>query len=334
MQDDLVPGRPIAVETRSVVQSRQTLKCLAREFLRLSGRFDRFVSLSEKVRHLAENVHQCAVQAGRLLVSAIDAGAFPGSARERNGDWWDRRIGRVPGGPFAIPGTFQWKLGDPLPHQAPAYLVAAAGAFDAQQFSAVWMFAVGSWLVRDFPDRFRDKARSYDWSQILTDKAGYPIGKNGKRLEPRWYKNGKLLPKSFEYAFQKDGANYSGRLNGRLVLREELYDEADWLAHLRIRAEVYSDACRVLAELIDPDEVASSHLTSIPIQYVTRSQFAAIVSRSPRTFERIKDLPPPAIAGGMGKPSEWIWSDIKPWLERKFGRNLPDQFPGDKFIRQ
>jgi hypothetical protein len=67
-------------------------------------------------------------------------------------------------------------------------------------------------------------------------------------------------------------------------------------------------------------------------QYVTLDEMAAIVNRSKRTLEKLKDrkkdpLPPPDIEGGGGKPHEWLWSTVRPWLEKEYGRTLPAEFP-------
>jgi hypothetical protein len=66
------------------------------------------------------------------------------------------------------------------------------------------------------------------------------------------------------------------------------------------------------------------------LQYVTLDQMAAVVSRSKKTFERLKQqaqLPLPDVEGGGGKPDEWVWSRVRPWLESKFGKKLPERFP-------
>jgi len=69
--------------------------------------------------------------------------------------------------------------------------------------------------------------------------------------------------------------------------------------------------------------------------YVTLSQAAAIVNRSKRTLEKHKTkMPPPCISDGGGKPDEWLWSGLRPWLEGYFGRKLPDRFPADKFRKE
>jgi hypothetical protein len=65
---------------------------------------------------------------------------------------------------------------------------------------------------------------------------------------------------------------------------------------------------------------------------VTRQQAAAIVNRSPRTLERYKkQMPKPRVPGGKGVPAEWAWSELRPWLEEKFKRKLPESFPALRF---
>jgi hypothetical protein len=76
-------------------------------------------------------------------------------------------------------------------------------------------------------------------------------------------------------------------------------------------AQVLSEDCRALN--------AEWHLNL--------DQIASLVSRSKRTLERYKrhklsPLPSPDVEGGGGRPDEWKWSTIRPWLEKEFGRNL------------
>lgn len=69
------------------------------------------------------------------------------------------------------------------------------------------------------------------------------------------------------------------------------------------------------------------------LQYVTADQIAAIVNRSKRTLEKHaarekNPLPDPDISGGGGKPNEWLWASVRPWLEAEYGRKLPLVYPG------
>jgi hypothetical protein len=67
-------------------------------------------------------------------------------------------------------------------------------------------------------------------------------------------------------------------------------------------------------------------------QYVTLDQAAALVNRSKKTLERRvnktgSDAPPPDVEGGGGRAHEWRWSLFRPWLEKTFGKPLPERFP-------
>jgi len=66
---------------------------------------------------------------------------------------------------------------------------------------------------------------------------------------------------------------------------------------------------------------------------VRLSQAAAMVGRRKRTLEgwqaRDTDFPLPVVEGGGGKPAEWEWTALRPYLERKSGRSLPEYHPAD-----
>jgi hypothetical protein len=68
-----------------------------------------------------------------------------------------------------------------------------------------------------------------------------------------------------------------------------------------------------------------------PIDHVTLQQVAPIVNRSKRTLERLQKadetFPIPDVEGGGGKSNEWSWAKLRPYLEEKYGRKLPDRFP-------
>jgi hypothetical protein len=80
------------------------------------------------------------------------------------------------------------------------------------------------------------------------------------------------------------------------------------------------------------DQKPQSPDIEVMVQYVTLDKMAAIVNRDKKTLERRKTrknnpLPAPAVEGGGGKPDEWIWSNVRPWLEKEFSRPLPEQYP-------
>jgi hypothetical protein len=65
--------------------------------------------------------------------------------------------------------------------------------------------------------------------------------------------------------------------------------------------------------------------------YVTLDQIALIVRKSKRTLENLKakGMPKPVNKAkrGSGKADEWVWSEIRPWLEKEFNRKLPEKYP-------
>jgi hypothetical protein len=66
--------------------------------------------------------------------------------------------------------------------------------------------------------------------------------------------------------------------------------------------------------------------------YVTLDQMAAMVNRGKRTLVRLKNrktnpLPRPDVEGGGGKPDEWLWATIRPWLQTEYAKILPERFP-------
>ena len=72
-------------------------------------------------------------------------------------------------------------------------------------------------------------------------------------------------------------------------------------------------------------------------QFVTLQQMAAIVGKSKRTLQRLYesgDLPAADIPGGKGMANEWRWSVVRPILEEKYNRKLPQVFPADRIIRE
>lgn len=58
---------------------------------------------------------------------------------------------------------------------------------------------------------------------------------------------------------------------------------------------------------------------------VTLNQVAAWVNRTPHALRhyRKQGMPKPFIHGTKGKPNEYLWSEMRSWLEKVFGRRLP-----------
>ncbi len=267
-------------------------KSIASEFRRLSKRFEEYRQQDARAAHLSVDLAESTVRSGRLLVAAIDAGAFPKSMSEENGEWWDRTIGRLPGSVFTIfPDGFRWRKGEPPPGESPEFVAAASKPLDPAQLARCWTFAVGSWLVPKFPLRFRQNAAGKDWTHVLVDReTGRPVDKDGKVLRGRWFKDGKPLPYDFQHTPDLRDGNYEWKREGEPAMEHEKYDEADWLHCLRVRAEVYDDACQLLADLVEPSSDPGAHDLQIPNDLITQERACEILACSAKTvWRRIVD---------------------------------------------
>lgn len=71
--------------------------------------------------------------------------------------------------------------------------------------------------------------------------------------------------------------------------------------------------------------------SNAPTDHVTLLQCSALVNRTKRTLERWKTddttFPTPEVIGSNGTADEWLWTTIRPYLERKARRELPVVFP-------
>lgn len=199
---------------------------IASDFDLLAGRFQEYADRAVKPEHLSADLQDSAVRAGRLLQKAAGARAI-----ERD-PWWRAATAR------------------PRHRRFESH---------ADRFRWLWRAAVGLWLVKQNPHEFRNGAAGFDWAEIATDNDGRPVGKDGEPLTERRYLNG--VPLSDDSCDKpptlQPGDVYEQRLEGEFVFREDSYDEADWLKRQRDRAEVYEDACRLLAKLIDTSHASA-----------------------------------------------------------------------------
>ena len=105
---------------------------------------------------------------------------------------------------------------------------------------------------------------------------------------------------------------------------------ADWCRErLYSEAAVFGEDCTRYSNDSRPEAAADDAAIEC---IVTLQQAAAMVNRSKRTLEKHKtEMPAPRISDGGGKPDEWEWSELRPWLEKYSSRTLPKRFPADQF---
>ncbi len=250
------------------------LTAIASDFRDLAGRFNRSAAQCAKVTHIATNLQDNAGKAGRLLYRAIELGAFPKEHAKQNGQWWDAKVGRWPGGFLAAAVDDKRPSAKLMRKVSAAVCGVKATPADDAVFRLAWTVAVGSWLFQAFPARFRCKANEWDFAHVKTDERGRPCDREGKALRYHLFLDDKPIPDDFlsesDYAAllrfpplpmppaiveRLDQAapgwkKWEMKLDP-VVMVEHEYDEADAMEHSRIRCEVYADACKVLAELID-----------------------------------------------------------------------------------
>ena len=74
-----------------------------------------------------------------------------------------------------------------------------------------------------------------------------------------------------------------------------------------------------------PEEESQPKAEAAREYYVTLDQAGALVNRGKRTMEKLKKrMPKPVVRGGGGKAAEWKWSELRPWLEQEFAKQLPE----------
>jgi hypothetical protein len=81
-----------------------------------------------------------------------------------------------------------------------------------------------------------------------------------------------------------------------------------------------------------PSVSAGDAGTKVIDQYVNLNQAAALVNRKKVTLLRALNkpgstMPQPDTHGCGGKPHEWLWPRLRPWLEQEYGKSLPERFP-------
>jgi hypothetical protein len=95
---------------------------------------------------------------------------------------------------------------------------------------------------------------------------------------------------------------------------------------------LFEDAAHALDQLHGAAKATRDGTATIAEDMIDLDQAAALVNRSKRTLKRAlidpkKKMPAPMIKGSGGKKSEWRYQELKPWLEKEYGRNLPSRPP-------
>jgi hypothetical protein len=105
------------------------------------------------------------------------------------------------------------------------------------QLVGPWPAFVIPWIKYHRPDFFKANAGVYEYPKVKTDKAGHVLDRRGRPLR-------KAVKKD------KDGNVISWSLVGEPARSTDNYDEADWMAHLRLRFQDWADAILALADII------------------------------------------------------------------------------------
>ncbi len=182
---------------------------LAQSFTDLAGDFDAINRHSDpEPHHVRAKVCARELQGGRLIQAAADAEAFKGES------WW--RGNRCPLTAFEGPD------GRPFIR----YDSAEEGA------ALLWVFALGSWLYRDYPEHLRHAAPDPFWTHRRKRPGRIPL--------PVVYLDTKGRPVRQSWTHADD----------TFETVEASYTDRDWHAVWRERAAIDAAACRLLARII------------------------------------------------------------------------------------
>jgi hypothetical protein len=114
------------------------------------------------------------------------------------------------------------------------------------------------------------------------------------------------------------------------VLRHRVRELVSFLRRNDEQSQEPAPATNLPSGSDQPTQATADDLQS---DLVTLLQAAAICNRSKRTLERLtgkRGFPRPEVLGGGGKPHEYAWTELRPFLEREYGRTLPETFPAHR----
>jgi hypothetical protein len=204
----------------------EQLAASARRLESLAQEIERARQQETKPKHLFVHARRAAVQAAKILLDAVDAGAD--------------LLGPLRPGP-------RIKL----------------DRSNDQQLLSYWQLLAMPWLRSKCPSEFAADAGAFDFPNVKTDAKGQVLGKDGRPLCVLSDRTNRPLSaadrKEIRRALQpdvetKEMVRILARI-GPLRLSEAAlvtddYDDADALSHRRAQAKDWADSCRAAAGLI------------------------------------------------------------------------------------
>jgi len=276
------------------------------QFRILADRIREAPARSETLGHIDSHLWEYDIQGAKLVLQCIDERAFTKGNRKKNGDWWDRKQGRIPGGPL----TFYRPVPQALMHELhrksggettifkinnkkeavvkawKEYRRDVQGAFSEEQLIRLWRYTVSAWLVPSFPTRVRHNGGQLDWPQVARDRSGRALTRRECGLDP---------------------CPDDPRGLDAFVAVAELYKDPDWWNHFRTQAEVHADTCVLLAELLEAGASVPipKRSPNLPTRIVDRKEAATWFRVEKRTLD--KWIVEGAVAARMLSLHCWIF---------------------------
>jgi hypothetical protein len=172
--------------------------------------------------------------------------------------------------------------------------------------------------IQDLSRKILDRNAGNDWETNAWET---------KLLRPNWEREWELDKKVYTALFPDDQRPLYRMFVGLVQLVKEI-DLEKHVFELRplVRDYLVSRGHSIPLHLPPPLGPTDSQGE----QYVTLDQAAGFVNRGKKTLERYlkkEKMPQPDVEGGGGRPHEWIWSTLRPWLEKTFGKSLPERLP-------
>jgi hypothetical protein len=184
------------------------------------------------------------------------------------------------------------------------------------------------WLRRVFQDIVRlNEAAGFEGHELhgpYPTKIGYEIGERTLRVShASWFEPLQM------YLNTELGMDTTVEAIDELVRRLSKCLHKPW--H-QVSLMPVSEAVALLARAGTPEAgptAPGNKTTEAPVELpdlVTLDQAAAVVNRTSAGLRhyRRKGMPEPFVQGKKGKPNEYRWSEMRPWLESAFDRVIPE----------